>query len=291
MMKHTLVFASLVSMLVATARSAELILKAIDPISALVQPQPKANQVPHSRVAVGANNISEAWFSDATQRYAHGILGDSIEASTLSVRTREDALLQFTVPNSTVFEDLEPRIHDLDGDQRDDIITIESDLELGASLAVFTVEENRLIRVASTPFIGQANRWLNPVGVGDFDGDDNQDIALIVTPHIGGVLHLYRYAQNELSRYAEFSGVSNHRIGSTELGLGVVVDFPDQNGLILPEQSHNSLVLLAWTATGIKVVSRVELPSRLNSSMRQTGFNQWVFTLLNGASYQLNLAL
>lgn len=291
-MKRILIVAVLLPILVVQVWAAELLLNPIDAMPAPMQHQQKPDQIPHSRVAVGAYDIAEAWFSDATQRYAHGILGDRIEASSLRVRTREGALLQFTLPNSAVFEDLEPRVHDLDGDQREEIITIESDIELGASISVFAIESNRLIKVASTPFIGQANRWLNPVGVGDFDGDGNNDIALIVTPHIGGILNLYRYTQNGLSRYAEFSGVSNHRIGSTELGLGAVAESNQKNALIIvPEQSHQSLVLLAWAGTGLTVVSRVELPSRIHSALRQTRENQWVFTLVNGSTYQLTLVL
>ncbi|PMR68583.1 hypothetical protein CR158_22340 [Halomonas heilongjiangensis] len=36
------------------------------------------------------------------------------------------------------------------------------------------------------------NRWLNPVGVADLSGNGEAEIAAVTTPHIGGVLRVYR---------------------------------------------------------------------------------------------------
>jgi hypothetical protein len=67
---------------------------------------------------------------------------------------------------------------------------------------------------AKTDYIGRANRWLNPAGIADFDGDGIKEIAFIQTPHIGGTLFFYREEDGEMNRLARFAGVSNHAIGS-----------------------------------------------------------------------------
>ena len=106
--------------------------------------------MPHSRVARGERDIAAAWFAGATDRYAHGVLGDAIEAARLMVETRAGRRLQFELPAHRVFEDLEPRLADLDGDGRDEIIVVESDINLGASLAVYALAGDRLVKRAAT---------------------------------------------------------------------------------------------------------------------------------------------
>ena len=62
--------------------------------------------------------------------------------------------------------------------------------------------------------IGQPFRWLNPVGVGDFDGDGRREIAAVVTPHLGVTLKLYEWKGERLEPKHEAAGFSNHAIGS-----------------------------------------------------------------------------
>jgi VCBS repeat protein len=247
----------------------------------------KPGQLPQSRIATGKNNILYAWYSGATQRYFHGVLGDSLEATQLNVETFSEQMTQLDLPLNRVFEDLEPRLADLNGDDKDEIIVVETDQQYGASIAVYSIEAGRLLKVASTSFLGQSNRWLNPLGVGDFDGDGYLDIALVATPHIGGVLRLYKYKKPNLKLFAEYNGISTHRIGSTELGLGQVVPAVPRDLLLVPDQSHQILILLEWTPRGLKEVSRVNLPSSLVSSLRQHKAHHWTFRLENGFYYEI----
>ena len=203
-----------------TVFSIELKIHAAGPPSIDISATSRPDQLPHSRVARGNRNIIAAWFAGPTDRYRHGVLGDELEASRLEVETDDGKQLHVDLPPARVFEDLEPRLADLTGDNNDELIVVESDTKSGASLTVYGIVTDRLVRVAATPFLGQPNRWLNPLGAGDFDGDGRPDIALVATPHIGGLLRLYRFKDGTLSLFAEYSGVSTHRIGSTELGLG-----------------------------------------------------------------------
>jgi hypothetical protein len=67
--------------------------------------------------------------------------------------------------------------------------------------------------VAQSAPIGAPNRWLNPVGVADLDGDGVAEIAAVTTPHIGGVLRIYRRTGEVLAEVTSLAGFSNHEYG------------------------------------------------------------------------------
>jgi len=242
-------------------------------------------QIPHSSVALGEGIIAKAYFSSPTMRYDHGILGDKIEAAGLTVVLDDGQELRFELPDSRVFEDLEPRLFNLDAEGTDEILVVESDVRLGASLAVYGLDKGKVHRIAATPFIGRAYRWLNPVGAGDFNGDSAPDIAIVATPHIGGILELFSYTPPSLTSYARRRGVSTHSIGSTALGMGRVVRGESKDLILAPSQRHNVLLLLEWIDGKIIEKARVTLPAAMDSGLVPTGDNRWTFRLENGSWY------
>ena len=279
----------LFSLPVAFGHSAELTLNSIKPARISQPTLQMPDQLPQSRIARGTNNITLAWLAGPTQRYRHGVLGDELEAERLVVETRSGMQLRVKLSSQRVFEDLEPRLADIDGDSRDEIIVVESDTKLGASLSVYGIIDGRLVRVTATPFLGQRYRWLNPLGVGDFDGDESIDIALVATPHIGGILRLYQFDKPTLSMFAERSGISTHRMGSTELGLGRVVSADPRDQLMVPDQRRQTLMLLEWTPDGWNQIARTELPGQLNSSLKPTGEKKWRFQLKDGRHFEVRI--
>lgn len=248
-----------------------------------------ANLLPHSEPAIGSQDIRRAWLAGATNRYPHGVLGDRLEAGTLMVETRLGELLSFELPEHRVFEDLVVRLVDLDQDGRDEMLVVEADAARGAALAVFGIVDGRIARTAATEFIGQRNRWLNPLGAGDFDGDGRLDVALVATPHIGGVLRLYRFEADRFEPFAEYRGVSTHAIGSTELGLGRVVGTTPRDRILIPEQTLDALQLLEWVPEGWRLIARTALPERIRSSPRPVGNDRWQFELIDGRTLELEL--
>ncbi|MCB1961320.1 MAG: VCBS repeat-containing protein [Rhodocyclaceae bacterium] len=247
------------------------------------------DQLPHSVLARGGRDIAVAWLAAPTARYAHGVLGDALEAGALVVETRAGERLRFDLPPQRVFEDLALRLVDLDADGRDEIVLVESDLERGASLAVFGVVDGRLQRRAASPFIGRAHRWLNPLGAGDFDGDGRLDLAAVVTPHLGGILRLYRYAPPVLAAFAETRDVSTHAIGSTALAMGQVVDGEGRAWVLLPDQAHRRLRLLAWEGVW-RERAAVDLPGRLVGALVAQGRDRWRGQTEGGEAFELRLA-
>lgn len=202
-------------------------------------------RVPDTREVTGQRQIAAAWYSHATDRYAHGALGDDIEAGALQVRLANGQRLAYVLDEGSVFEDIAPRLVDLDGDGTDEVVSIRAYAQGGAALSVFKVSQSTIEPWVEYPRIGLANRWLNPVGFGDFDGDGQLEVAHIQTPHIGGILILSRVHGNELKPFASRPGVSNHAYGATELRMSAVVDV-DADGrdeIIVPDQARRNLVV------------------------------------------------
>lgn len=156
-----------------------------------------------------AAEIISASYSQPTTRYAHGVLGDDVEYGAIDVEMSDGSSLSLVLPETRVFEDLQPRLFDLDSDGDNEIIAVESSMIRGARLSVY--DENGL--VAATPYIGRSNRWLAPVGAADLDGDGYIEIAYIDRPHLAKTLRVWRFADGVLTEVASEAGYTNHKIG------------------------------------------------------------------------------
>ena len=206
-----------------------------------------AEALPDGSVArATAGDIRRAWYIRPTTRYAHAVLGDAVEAGGLAVETAQGKQLEFMLDAAYVFEDITPRIADLDGDGANEVVAIRSSLSNGAAIAVYGLREGRLRLLDATPEIGRANRWLNVAAIADLFGIGRPVLAWVETPHIGGTLRMATFADERLAIRGEtIAGVSNHAIGSRELGLSAVADI-DGDGLadlVLPSADRRGLVL------------------------------------------------
>jgi hypothetical protein len=163
--------------------------------------------------------ILRAELAEPTDRYAHAVLGDTLEwgALTLVLDGDPETTLTLRLPETRVFEDIATRLADVTGDGLPEVIVVEADLALGASLAVYGPAG----KLAATPFIGQPNRWLAPAGIADFDGDGHVEIAYVDRPHILGELVVVRMEGSRLAETARLAGLTNHRIGDDFISGGV----------------------------------------------------------------------
>lgn len=165
----------------------------------------------------------EAFYDRVTRAYPHGILGDKDEFSTLVVKDA-DRQIRLRLPSVRVFEDLHPRVADVDATPAPEVIVVESDHSGGSRLVVYAVETGanpKITRLAETRPLGQAYRWLAPVGIADFDGDGQNDIAYVETPHLGKTLRIVTLRDGQLVELAAREGYSNHRIGDAFIMGGV----------------------------------------------------------------------
>lgn len=166
--------------------------------------------------AAMAVGVTEARYLEPTDRYGHAILGDAIEWGALEMQTADGPVL-IRLPETHVFEDTAPRLADLDGDGDFEVIVVETAIAEGARLSVY--DETGL--VAATPHIGRTHRWLAPVGAVDLDGDGAVEIAYVDRPHLAKTLRIWRFDGGALTEVAAASGVTNHRIGETDIAGGI----------------------------------------------------------------------
>ena len=253
------------------------------------------NGLPDGRITKveNAGDVAAAWYSQPTGRYTHGVLGDTIEAGSLKVRDPRGRTYEYSLPRTQVFEDIAPRLIDLDNDGRTEIVTILSSTTRGAALAIFSIEGNALVKRVQTDFIGQKFRWLNFAGASYFTGSSTPEFALVQTPHIGGTLQLWKYASGGLIPLLQAASFSNHVIGSRELRLSAITDIDGNRtqDLALPSADRKALVMVGFTADGFKELARVNLPSPIDKAIAVEGSgNQTRFTvgLENGSVYQIH---
>ncbi len=228
-------------------------------LSAHADPPPRA--LADHRPARGEKDIAEAWLADPTTRYKHFVLGANYEAASLMARLRDGRTLTLTLPDTEVFEDREPRLADLDGDGRDEIILVRSHVADGASLVVAAVRDGGLKILAETPPTGRPNTWRNPAGIADFDGDGRLDIAEVQMPHVLGKLRVWTLRNGALVEIATASNVSNHAIGSPHIRLAAIADVngdgrPD---LIIPSLDRHSLRVFAFMGGQLREIARKPL--------------------------------
>lgn len=231
-------------------------------------PQATQHRLAQSQPASGAHDIAWVWLGSPTARYPHAALGSTLHAASLHVlpRSAQAQPLTYTLPPQRVFEDRVPRLADLDGDGHDEIILVEADALRGAALVVFGLRDGALVELARGPHAGSTFRWLNPVGVADFDGDGRNDLASVTTPHIGGVLTLHHYRPPHLEPYARATDVSNHRMGELEQQLAVIVTPPGQRpAILIPDMQLRTLQTLRWDAPGqwTEAAAPLPLPARV----------------------------
>ena len=238
----------------------------------------ETNGLGESRLAVGALPDARIVMDEdrrllvltgPTDRYPHGVLGDRIEATAITLVETAPTLrevLKIPVPDGFVIEGIAPIWADIDGVPGREIITTLSNARQGAQVVVFDESGNR---VASGPAVGRGSRWRHQIASGAFGPEGEIEIVDVLTPHIGGVVEFYRRQGEELTIVAQVAGYTSHIIGSRNLDMAAAGDF-DGDGrieILLPSQSRTELGAVRRTRTGAEVAWTVPVGGRVATNL------------------------
>jgi hypothetical protein len=209
----------------------------------------------------------------ATTRYGHGALGDRVEAASITLfdpRRTPRLAVTIALPPPRVVEGIAPLWVDVTGDGRRDIVVTASDNQTGGRIQVFS-ETGKMI--ASGPGFTQGSRWRHPIAVAPFGPTGERELAVVRTPHLGGVVEFYRVADGRLTIVAELGGFTSHVLGSRNLDMAAAGDF-DGDGhaeLLLPDQALTTLGGIRRTDNGAIVAWTVPLGGRLSTNLSAVG--------------------
>lgn len=211
--------------------------------------------------------------SNPTTRYAHNVLGDSVEAASITMietTPQFKEVRKISIPDQRVVEGIAPIWADFTGDGKREIIVTLSDSSQGAQLVVYD-ESGKII--ATSPAIGSGFRWRNQMAIAPFAPDGTLELVDVFTPHIGGPTEFFQLRGGALQRVAQGTGYTSHSIGSRNLDLGIAGDFDGdgQSEIILPSQDLTSLGMLKRSGAAVKVSWTAQLGGRLGSNLAATG--------------------
>jgi hypothetical protein len=228
--------------------------------------------LPENLIAVDPITKIQARYISPTNKYSHGILGDEIEAEGLLL-IEGSSVHEFYLDSIHVFEDIVPRLNDIDGDGIPEIICIQTNINLGASVAVYQMVDNSLMNYDQSEYIGRAYRWLNIAAISDFDKDGVNEIVWVSTPHIGGVLRLGRIQGERIKVIDSIEGVSNHKISSRNLSLSLLKLYKNKETLYLPSNSFESVIAFQLNGLKITPVDTIQFTVDPNVSLQDQIFN------------------
>lgn len=214
-----------------------------------------------------AEAIVSARYAEPVTRYGHFALGRPHEYARLVAHTTAGRELAFELPEDEVFEDLAPRLVRRSAGAAPQLLAIVSQRQTGARLMLIGLSAQGLLMSAQSRPIHTRNRWLNPVGVADLDGDGLAEIAAVITPHIGGTLKVYRQDGAELREVAALYGFSNHVYGSPELALSAPLTRAGRTRLLVPGNSRQVLHAMVLEGGKLAELGRCALPEAASGAL------------------------
>lgn len=228
-----------------------------------------ADPLPDTRVTTDGSRLVA--LGGPTDRYAHGVLGDELEGSTIEViESANGARTPVTLDEPDVFEAVSPMLADVDGDGDDDAVLTVSNADSGSRLVAYDLDDGSI--VGQSDPIGQGNRWRNLLAVAPIGPNGETEIIDVRTPHIGGTLEFFGLVDGRFETAATAESYSTHRIGSRNLDLGIVTDADGDGQLdvLLATDDMSELAVVTRDARsddGTREVGRVAFGGDITSNI------------------------
>lgn len=178
-----------------------------------------------------------------TQSYTHGVLGDEIEAKSITLLEafpKPRVIRTIKIVSSHVIEGIAPIWVDWDGDEKREIIVTLSNAEEGAQVVVYR-ESGEILAKGNE--IGLGYRWLHQLAVAPFGPKGEMELVDILTPHLGGIVEFSRLEKNGLKRIANKGRFSSHAMGSRNLDMALAGDLDGDSRweVLVPNQARTHL--------------------------------------------------
>jgi len=214
-------------------------------------------QLPEKVISISRDKRVYAQYTNPTERYNHRVMGDGVEGGQLVVVV-DSVFYELELADNYVFEDIRPRLFDVDQDGSLEIITIRTEVTQGAGIVIYKIVNDQLTEYAYVPEIGQSSRWLNIVTLNDLDDDGIVELVWIQTPHIGGILTVAKIQAGELTVLDELSEYSNHGYGERNLCLSVLTQENQEKIFYIPTQDRTKIVGFKYSSVGLAVVAEID---------------------------------
>lgn len=194
--------------------------------------------------------------SAPTGRYGHAVLGDGIEAGSMTLlRPGEGGGLEVGTASPAsggVFEAVAPLWFEAPGGEL--LAVSESTPDLATRVSVYELDGSL---VAAGPFIGEPFKWRHLIAAGPFGPDGETELVDTLTPHIGGTVEFYRpdFESGSLDIVATVPGYTSHRIYTRNLDTARAGDL-DGDGrweLLVSNQEYTELAAIRRTRDGAGV--------------------------------------
>lgn len=250
-----------------------------------IQTRLPINALPDARILMDENKRLLI-LTQPTNRYDHGVLGDGVEASSITLLETQPELRiirEIPIEAPDVIEGISPIWADIDNDGVRDIIVTLSNNQSGARIAAF-LEDGTLL--AESPALQIGYRWRHQIAVAAFGRNTQPILVSIRTPHIGGVIEFFEFNHGKLEIVREAAGFSSHAIGSRNLDAAIAGDFNNDgvSELLAPDQTHSNLGVIAYDG----VITILPLDGVLTSNLCATVVDG---KLIVGAGTQGNLRI
>jgi len=242
----------------------------------------EANALPDARL-IQDEKGRLLFLSGPNDQYDHGVLGDSLEATSISlVETIPELRLirHIEIPPPGVIEGIAPIWVDMNSDGTREVLVTVSDYSSGARLVLFS-EEGQIL--AEGPAAGQGYRWRHQLAAAPLGPAGEMLIIDVLRPHLDATLEFFSWEGDRLVLQAELPGFSSHGIGSRNLDMALVGDLNGDGLLevVLPGLGQESMYGISYRNGRAEIMWEVPLGGRLTSNL--AGVTQDDGTLVLGA--------
>ena len=215
--------------------------------------------------AVRSSSGEIAVLTGPTERYEHAVLGDGIEANTLTVlrpasegmRVRES----FEAASGGVFEAISPMWFEHGGEEF--LAVTESVQGRGTRVSVYTPVGDL---AGAGPFMGEGMKWRHLTAATSFGGPG---LSATRTPHTGGAAEFYEFDGGGLNFMARIPGSATHRLGSRNLDtvLAGELDGDGLTELLAPNPSYTTLLGIENSSYGVRTEWSVPAGGEISTNL------------------------